>query len=94
MTAVTRREPEYALGMRAAYPKLCWRLLNGGERACILGRGHDNGIHEYPTEDNLREALERIVNMQRFREAEELPTLAFNMAEVAREALAHADESR
>lgn len=38
----------FAAGMREHQPKFCWRLLNGGDRCCILPRGHDGGLHEPP----------------------------------------------
>ncbi len=32
--------------LREREDALCWRLLNGDTRACVLGRGHDDGAHE------------------------------------------------
>lgn len=42
------RESLFVAGMREGEPKFCWRLLNGGDRCCILPRGHDGGVHEPP----------------------------------------------
>lgn len=45
MSARANRDT-YVAGMRESSPALCWRLLDGGSRCCILDRGHDGGVHE------------------------------------------------
>ena len=35
--------------LRDTYNQACWFLLNGGSRACIKERGHDEGVHEGPS---------------------------------------------
>ena len=44
--------------MRQADERLCWRLLDGGSRVCILDRGHDNGVHEHDHEESLELACQ------------------------------------
>ena len=40
---------DYIIGLRTSHESLCWFLLNGGSRACIKDRGHDEGVHEGPS---------------------------------------------
>lgn len=38
--------PQFVTGMRESMPNVCWRIIDGGKRCCILERGHDGGVHE------------------------------------------------
>ena len=67
--ALRERDPEYIVGVKPGYfhvrtsshpdaESLCWRLLEtitGQERACILERGHDDGIHEATNRQRTQE---------------------------------------